>query len=343
MIMLVLEEHDLDRFVEKEVQEPEEEEARVNHKKEMIKAKRIITDSIKDNLIPQVSSLKTPKSVFDALTQMFKGRNINRKMTLRSQLKNIKMQGSETIRSYFTRVSQIKEQLEAIEDMVQDAEVVMTTLNGLPRSWEGFLHGICTRRKMTKFSRLWEECTQEEARREAREEKMETNEDQDLAAYTKKGKGKKEPQSPKRPPRSNRSQMRKRYFSQIRCFSCQKLGHIQRFCPHAKEQGKKGKFKKHHAHAAKDDELVQRRQEEDSEEEYTLISALTGTITHGSDTWLIDSGASKHMTGNKEVIVNLIQKDSPQKVKLGDDYQYLIKGGGEAVYNLESGKWMRMK
>jgi len=59
-------------------------------------------------------------------------------------------------------------------------------------------------------------------------------------------------------------------------------------------------------------------------------------ITHGSDTWLIDSGAFRHMTGNKEVIVNLIQKDSPHKVKLGDDYQYPIKGGGESMYNLES-------
>jgi len=105
----------------------------------MIRAKRIIADSIKDTLIPQVSSLKTPKAMFDALTRLLEGKSINRKMTLMSQLKNVKMQGSETIQSYFTQVSHIKEQLEAIRDMVEDAEVVMTTLNGLPRSWEGFI------------------------------------------------------------------------------------------------------------------------------------------------------------------------------------------------------------
>ena len=49
------------------------------------------------------------------------------------------------------------------------------------------------------------------------------------------------------------------------------------------------------------------------------------------------------MTRNKEVLINLIQKDSPHKVKLGDDYQYSIKGGGEAVYHLDSGKRMKMK
>ena len=41
--------------------------------------------------------------------------------------------------SYFTRVSQIKDQLEAIDHMVEEAEIVMTTLNGPPRDWESFI------------------------------------------------------------------------------------------------------------------------------------------------------------------------------------------------------------
>ena len=36
-------------------------------------------------------------------------------------------------------------------------------------------------------------------------------------------------------------------------------------------------------------------------------------------------------------------KDSPHKVKLGDDSQYPIKGEGEASYCLESGKRMKMQ
>ena len=69
-IMLILQENDLDKFVKEEVKEPEEEEAKSKHKKDMIIAKRIIADSIKDDLIHQVSSRETlqnfnPKS--DAL------------------------------------------------------------------------------------------------------------------------------------------------------------------------------------------------------------------------------------------------------------------------------------
>ena len=38
------------------------------------------------------------------------------------------------------------------------------------------------------------------------------------------------------------------------------------------------------------------------DEEYVPISALTGTISHGSNDWIIDSGASKNMTRFKETI-----------------------------------------
>ena len=38
---------------------------------------RIIADSIKDHLIPQVSSKETPKQMYDSLSIMYEGRNIN--------------------------------------------------------------------------------------------------------------------------------------------------------------------------------------------------------------------------------------------------------------------------
>jgi hypothetical protein len=63
-----------------------------------------------------VASKKAPKEMFDALTRLYEGRNINRKMNLRTQLKNTRMQKGETIQEYFSRISQFKEQLEAIED-----------------------------------------------------------------------------------------------------------------------------------------------------------------------------------------------------------------------------------
>ena len=49
------------------------------------------------------------------------------------------------------------------------------------------------------------------------------------------------------------------------------------------------------------------------------------------------------MTGYNESFVNMSEHESPHKVKLGDDYQYPIKGSGEASYKLDSGKFLKMK
>ena len=76
-ISLVLEENELDSYINEEVPVPEGDEAKALHNKKLVMEKRIICDSIKDHFIPQVSSLKTPKAMFDALTKLFEGKNIN--------------------------------------------------------------------------------------------------------------------------------------------------------------------------------------------------------------------------------------------------------------------------
>ena len=81
------EENELDTYISREVPVPEGDEVKALHKKNLVKTKKIIAD----HLIPQVSSLKPPKDMFDSLTKLFEGKNINQKMTLRKQLKNVKI------------------------------------------------------------------------------------------------------------------------------------------------------------------------------------------------------------------------------------------------------------
>ena len=110
-----------------------------------------------------------------------------------------------------------------------------------------------------------------------------------------------------------------------------------------KSGSKKNSKRRHHAHTDEDDDPPRKRVKQESrdsssDEEYVLISALMGTVTHGSKYFLIDSGDSKHMTGFKEYFEKLSKHNSPHKVKLGDDYQYPIKGSGESSYKLDSRK-----
>ena len=92
------------KFIHNEQPEPEAAKAKEEHQMQLIRAKRIIADSIRDHLIPIVSSKKTPKDMYDALSRLFEGKNINRKMNLRNSLKSMKMAKGESVHDYFSRI-----------------------------------------------------------------------------------------------------------------------------------------------------------------------------------------------------------------------------------------------
>ena len=116
-----------------------------------------------------------------------------------------------------------------------------------------------------------------------------------------------------------KGQRKERDFSSYQCYHCDKMGHIARRCPARREEYKR-KNKRHHAHAVEDEEPPTKMIKEQIED-YVLISALSGSISHGEDTLFIDSGASKYVTGQRDILSSLTGKNFPQKVTLGDDYQ----------------------
>ena len=67
-------------------------------KNNLVKAQKIIDDLVMNQLVLQVSSLKTPK-MFESLTNLFKRKNRNQNMTLRNQLKEVKIQNAKTMQS----------------------------------------------------------------------------------------------------------------------------------------------------------------------------------------------------------------------------------------------------
>jgi hypothetical protein len=297
--------------------------------------------------------------MFDSLAKLYEGKNINRKMNLRTQLKNTRMQKGETIQEHFSRISQFKEKLESIGDTIDKDELIMMALNGLTRPWDAFIQTICARKEKLQFDSLWEECIQEELRVANREALLSRDEYQALATNTKGGRKKSyfqkethkesHPQNkfihkesqPRRFQKFQKGQRREKHFSSYQCYHCDKMGHIAKHCPARREEYKR-KNKRHHAHAVEDEEPPTKMIKERIEE-YVLISSLSGSVSLGEDTWLINSGASKHMTGQRDIISFLSEKKFSHKVTLGDDYQYPIKEVGESNYKLNSRDPMKMR
>ena len=119
------------------------------------------------------------------------------------------------------------------------------------------------------------------------------------------------------------------------------MEYIAKNFPARREEYKKIN-KRHHAHTVEDEKSPTKMIKEQIKD-YVLISSLSGSVSPGEDTWLIDSVASKHMTGQRDILYCLTENNFPQKVTLGDGYQYPIKGIGESYYKLDSRTPMKMK
>jgi hypothetical protein len=66
------------------------------------------------------------------------------------------------------------------------------------------------------------------------------------------------------------------------------------------------------------------------------VSALSGHLTTDRNSWLVDSGASKHMTGYKNILSDFRKRSCSVQVQLGDNSCHEIKGIGSTSLQLES-------
>lgn len=147
-------------IVKEKVTEPDDEAGKVKFKGDDIMAMSIIVESVRDHLIPYIADHESSKQMYDALIGLYTINNIGQSMSLMNQLRDVKMTKIDTVASYFMRISQLRDQLKAIDEIVSDKELVTTTLYGLPDSWDSFASSISGIENAPTFERLWTACTQ---------------------------------------------------------------------------------------------------------------------------------------------------------------------------------------
>ena len=170
--------------------------------------------------------------MFKTLKKLFEHNSINVTLTLRKQLSNMKMIKSKSIPSYFMRITELWDKLKSSGENLEEKDLVMTTLNGLPPSWDSFIQTISGRTKLPKFDKLWPECTQEETRIAAcqRLHGTQPEENQTFISHAKKGKGRgrksynhNHQNKRSNPPPDQKNQTKD--LSHIQCYRCKKYDH----------------------------------------------------------------------------------------------------------------------
>lgn len=228
-------------------------------------------------------------------------------------------------------------------EVIPDKELSIYIVRGLSNSWETFVQTVTSHDTLSSYNSLWSDCTEEEARLMAKNGET-REEDQALAAHW-KGKKKKQFHQKNHGDRLNyrndgrpnnryegRSKNRNdRRFDnkfdrrsdggrqdkrtdakEIRCFGCEGYGHMKKYCPSVQQNYRSDRRQKERATRVETEGRSPKRSRKthSTDANYMLLSALSGMIQTSSDTWLIDSGASRHMTGYQKLLSNLEKKES---------------------------------
>ena len=133
-----------------------------------------------------ITTLQTTKECFDTLVKLYEAKASIQKRLLKIHLCILKMEKEESMNSFFTKISQLKDQLLAIGVNVEDDDLIQIVVDGLSSSQEAFLVAVNHHEVKPNFEILWHYCLQEEGRIQtsvspSREENLA------LAANTKKG------------------------------------------------------------------------------------------------------------------------------------------------------------
>ena len=75
------------------------------------------------------------------------------------------MNKGEGMASYLTKITQVRDELAVVGEVIGIPEMVRIALNGVSQQWTVFVQTIIGRENMLAWNRLWDDLTQEEIRR----------------------------------------------------------------------------------------------------------------------------------------------------------------------------------
>lgn len=293
-------------------------------------ARVLIGLSLSDDMLENIRGCTSSKSMLDKINNVFRRRTLLNKMRVRREFHTVEMRAGEGMLSFINRVKELGSVLRSMEANLDEQEIAMTILCGLPPEYEALvttLDALSADSAVFNLDLVESRLLQEEQRQQ---QKQTSNADATALISN----------SYRRRPTSNQRQPA--------CTYCGRRGHSEQKCWDKHPSMRPQKFSAREplrANQAFVSSTINGESEDTGDESVCLFLKPEGNNpqANSKSVWFIDSGASAHMTHDKQLFSSLCDI-VPFPVQMGDNSELTVTGKGVVDLKLRvNGAWKYIK
>jgi len=331
-----------------EVTQPAVEDANGVVRKWKIKAGKAmfaLKTTIEEEMLEHIRDAKSPKEAWDTFATLFSKRNDTKLQLLENELLSM-TQRDMAVAQYFHKVKSICREISELDPTaaIGEARIKRIIVHGLRPEYRSFVaavQGWPTQPSLVEFENL---LTGQEAMAKkiggvslkGEEEALYTNQSRSGSRQHNKGGSRKTGEQTKshqggngsRPGGASKNRDSNRKFDG-ECYNCGKKGHMKRDC-WSKKKSTESNIATSSSKEDSEDSWDAEALLAIEEEELALTVTTPEKINYEND-WIVDSGCSNHMTGDRQKLQNCSEYKGNRVVVTADNSRLPIAHIGKAI------------